>query len=271
MDAPVPGPDYRVKIGQARANLRNWRWYEWAVFWGLVPALLLAIYALPEPVKDRYFILNTQFPWRIGTWFLSSYTHTQLYPHLAGNLALYLVTLLMIFAFESDRRRFWIAAAWSFGIVPFIGSGLTAILWGLFGKSATGQGFSAVNGAFLAYAMFIFVVWGLQERLLVLDHPELFSGTRARFLVVQVLVAVLVALIVVMGLVSGVFTDVGGEVTNGIAHFGGFITSLGVLLVYDVRTADRRYFDSMLGLSILVGVLWYGNYLANLVRFVRTG
>jgi hypothetical protein len=264
-------PDDRSKIGQVKSNLRSWRWYEWAIIWGLVPALLLAIYALPQSLKDRYFIFNTLFPWRIQTWFLSSYTHSQVYPHLAGNLAFYLVTLLMIFAFESSRRRFWIVASWSFCIVPFIGSGLTILLWSLFGKNAMGQGFSAINGAFLAYAMFIFVVWGLRERLVVFNHPELFPGTRVRFLVVQLLLAVLLALIVVMSLLSGIFTDTGGSVSNGIAHFGGFITSLGVLLVLDLKEGKRRYFDAMLGLSILVGILWYGYYLASLVMYVKSG
>ncbi len=266
-----PVPACHVRIAQVRSNLRNWRWYEWAVFWGLVPALLLAIYALPQPMKDAYFILNTRFPWRLETLFLSSYTHSQLSPHLAGNLALYLVTLLAIFAFEENRRRFRLLAFWSLCIVPFIGSVLTVLLWGLFGREATGQGFSAVNGAFLAYAMFIFVIWALRERLGVLDHPEFFAGTRIRLFMVRVLMAVLPTLIVAMGLISGIFTDIGGSVSNGIAHFGGFITSLAVLLIFDVKTGGRRNFDTILGFSILAGILWYGFYLANLVGFVRSG
>jgi TRAP-type C4-dicarboxylate transport system permease large subunit len=128
-----------------------------------------------------------------------------------------------------------------------------------------------VNGAFLAYAMFIFVIWGLQEKLEVFDHPEVFPGTRARFLVLQLLLALILVLIVVMALISGIFTEAGGSVTNGIAHFGGFITGLLVLLVYDVKTACRRYFDAVLGISILIGIVGYGFYLMNLARFVKSG
>jgi membrane associated rhomboid family serine protease len=72
-----------------------------------------------------------------------------------------------------------------------------------------------------------------------------------------------------MGLLSGIFMDAGGSVTNGIAHFGGFITSLVVLFVFDIRTEERRYFDTMLGTAILIGIFWYGYYLVNLIKVVK--
>ena len=177
----------------------------------------------------------------------------------------------MIFLFENNKRRFRILAGWSFLIVPLISSSLTIILWGIFGRNTTGQGFSAIIGAFLAYAMFIFVIWGIQDKLEVFDHPELFTGAKACYFVLQFMLTIVLLLIVLMGLLLGIFTDAGGSVSNGIAHFGGFITGLMVLLLFDLKTEGRRYFDTMLGASILVGILWYGLYLMNLISFVKNG
>jgi len=126
----VPPARLRPRIDQVRANLNRWRAVEWVVFWGLIPAILLSIYALPQPVRDDWFILNTTSMGRIPTWFLSSYTHSQLYPHLAGNLAFYLVTLLMIFSFEDNRLRFWLVSSVALCLVPFISSFLTVFFWG---------------------------------------------------------------------------------------------------------------------------------------------
>jgi hypothetical protein len=267
----VPPAQLLPRLDQLKSNLRRWKPLEWVLFWGVVPAILLLVFALPQAVRDEYLILNTVSPWRVQTWFLSSYAHSQLYPHLAGNLAFYLIVLLMIFAFEDNRRRFWLLAGWSFLVVPFMSSLLTILFWDFIGRTTTGQGFSAITGALLAYAIFIFVVWGIGEKLGVFDNPALFTGSRARYLVVKILLAVILALIVVMGLESGVFMDVGGSVSNGIAHFGGFITSLVLLLVFDLKYERRRYFDTMLAAAILVGVFWYGLYLARLVKVVTGG
>jgi hypothetical protein len=363
----VPPAQLLPRLDQLKSNLRRWKPLEWVLFWGVVPAILLLVFALPQAVRDEYLILNTVSPWRVQTWFLSSYAHSQLYPHLAGNLAFYLIVLLMIFAFEDNRRRFWLLAGWSFLVVPFMSSLLTILFWDFIGRNTTGQGFSAITGALLAYAIFIFVVWGIGEKLGVFDDPELFTGSRvpqgdpapksdgsegdgavqggggtkwllpsrgdrgpsgpgkgtlwtepglsrgvgaprdragivqggggtkwllpsrgdrgpsgpgkgtlwqgsrARYLVAKILLAVILALIVVMGLESGVFMDVGGSVSNGIAHFGGFITSLVLLLAFDLQYERRRYFDTMLAAAILVGVFWYGLYLARLVKVVTGG
>lgn len=264
-----PERDYKVKLRQLLSNLKVWNPSDWFLFWIIVPAFLLLIYALPQEIRDAYFVLNTSEPWKLQTIFLSSYTHSQLYPHLLGNLAFYFVVLLMIFAFEDNRRRFWIMAGWSFLAVPFVSSFLTILFWGLLGRSTTGQGFSAIVGALLAYAISIFVIWGIGDELEVFDHPEFFTGSRIRYSILKILLIIILGLIVVMGLLSGVFMDAGGSVSNGIAHFGGFITSLIVLLVLDIRTEKRRFFDTMLGIAIVIGVFWYGYYLLNLIAIVK--
>jgi hypothetical protein len=259
------------KLGQLSSNLRRWSPFEWILFWGVVPAVLLLVYLLPQGTRDAYFVLDTVHPGNLQTWFLSSYTHSQLYPHLLGNLAFYFVVLLMIFAFEEDRRRFRLMAGWSFLAVPLVSSLLTILFWGLLMKNTTGQGFSAITGALLAWAMFSFVTWGLGEGLGVFDRPDAFPGTRKRFLVLRVLLALILALIVVMGLQTGIFMDLGGSVSNGIAHFGGFISALVVLLAYDLEHEKRMYFETVLAGSILIGIAWYGYYLVRLVGVLKGG
>ena len=266
-----PDPDFKGKREQVLSNLKSHPLSDWLLFWVAIPALLFVIYALPQAIRDTFFVLNTVEPWRLQTWLLSSYTHSQLYPHLAGNLAFYVAVLLMIFAFEADRRRFRIMAVWSFLAVPFICSLLTILFWYVIGRTTTGQGFSAITGALLAYAMFSFIIWGIGEKLGDFDHRELFAGSRTRYRVVMTLLAVILALIVLMGIQIGEFMDAGGSVSNGIAHFGGFMTSLMLLLVFDLKYEKRRYFDMMFGAALLVGIFWYGLYLARVVEAVTGG
>ena len=110
MEESKPKVDYSLKIEQIKSNFRNWNFYEWIVFWVMIPVFLFVVYSLPQPIKDNWFILNTANLGRLHTYFLNAYTHSQLYPHLVGNLAFYFVTILMIFAFEGRRSRFWIVA-----------------------------------------------------------------------------------------------------------------------------------------------------------------
>jgi len=240
------------KINQIKSNLRNWRWYEWGILWGLVPAILLLIYSLPQSLKDNYFILDTAFPLRLQTYFLSSYTHSQLYPHLIGNLAFYFPALLAVFAFEYDRRRFWLVASWAFCIVPFISSFLTVGIWSIIGKNTIGQGFSAIIGAFLAYALFIFIIGFLHEILADLEHPETSILSKDWFRLMRVLVGALFTFLVITGILFA-----GGSLNNGPVHFGGFMTTLILLLIWDIKTDKKRYFDSILAFSIIIGILVY--------------
>jgi len=263
-------PDYKIIIDQVISNLKRWKPIEWAIFWGLIPAILLLVYALPQGIRDDWFILNTVYPWRLQTWFLSSYTHSQLYPHLIGNLEFYFGSIITIFAFESNKRRFYVMAGWSFLIVPIISSVLTIALWGIFEGNTTGQGFSAIVGAFLSYALFAFVVGLLKEKLKIFDHPESFVGSKIRYNILKILIiALLATMVVAMGILFGAFVVAGNTMVNGIAHFGGFITSMIVLFIFDLKNENRKYFDRMLGMSILIGLFVYVYYLALIVRLVK--
>jgi prolipoprotein diacylglyceryltransferase len=65
--------------------------------------------------------------------------------------------------------------------------------------------------------------------------------------------------------------DTGNTMSNGIAHFGGFITSLIAFFIYDARTEQRKYFHRALGIAIGMGIVWYGNYLVTLIHVVKGG
>jgi hypothetical protein len=199
---------------------------------------------------------------------LFSYTHSQLYPHLVGNIASYLLALLAVISFENNRRRFWIMAAGSLLLVPLIASLLTIGLFTVLGVGVTSQGFSDIGAAFIAYAMISIVLWMLGDMLEGFDHPEYFRS-RLRFIVMCGLLTVVLALIIVGGIDLGLFLNAGGSTSNGIAHFGGFITLLVMFLLYDVRTEKRKYFQLTFGMAVGMGILWYGNYLFTLIRQVK--
>ena len=73
--------NYSLKINQLKGNLKNWNFYEWVIFWIVIPALLFVVYSLPQSIKDEYFILNTSYLWRVQTFLLThipipNYTRT---------------------------------------------------------------------------------------------------------------------------------------------------------------------------------------------------
>ncbi len=268
MGNPEISKDFTKKIDQIKINLKSWKLPEWILFFVIIPAVLFLVYLIPQEIKNSYFILNTANPWNLPTWFLFSYTHSQLYPHLVGNIASYLLALLAVFSFENNKRRFWIMAAGSLLLVPLIASLLTIGMFTVLGVGVTSQGFSAIGAAFIAYAMISIVLWMLGDMLEGFDHPEHFRS-RLLFIVMCGLLTVVLALIIVGGIDLGLFLNAGESTSNGIAHFGGFITLLILFLLYDVRTEKRKYFQMTFGMAVGMGILWYGNYLFTLIRQVK--
>ncbi len=259
--------DRRPHLDQIKTNLRSWCFFEWVFFWGVIPAVLFIVYAIPQNIKNTFFILNTANPWGIPAYFLCAYTHTQLYEHLIGNVAFYWVTLLVIFAFENNKRRFWIMVLCSFLLVPVITSILTISFFGFLGLVKISQGFSAIDGAFLAYAIIITVIGIVQDTFERFDHPELFAGKKFQYYISLVLSCVILGMIGIMGITFGLFVNADGQTVNGLAHFGGFITGLIVFLLFDIMTEKRKIFAMQLSFVIIIGIIWYVNYLANLIKF----
>ncbi len=268
MGNPEIPRDFTVKTDQLKTNLKSWKLPEWILFFVVIPAVLFLIYLIPEEIKNSYFILHTANPWNLQTWFLFSYTHSQLYPHLVGNIASYLLALLAVFSFENNKRRFWIMAAGSLLLVPVIASLLTIGMFTVLGVGVNSQGFSDIGAAFIAYAMISIVLWILGDMLESFDHPEHFRS-RLLFYVMCGLLTVVLALIIVGGIDLGLFLNAEGSTSNGIAHFGGFITLLILFLLYDVRTEKRRYFQMTLGMAVGMGIVWYGNYMFTLIHQVK--
>jgi hypothetical protein len=254
------------RIDQVKNNLNSWTFFEWSFFWGIIPLILVIIFLLPQSIKNDFFILNTANPWAIQTYFLYAYTHSQLFWHLIGNVAFYFVTLFVIFAFENNKRRFWIMVKSSFLLVPIITATLTITFFRILGLTGTSQGFSAIDGAFLAYTIFITVIWIVQDAFEEFDRPELFAGKKINYYISLVLLILMLGLFVYVGIIFGEFVNAGGQTINGIAHFGGFITGLIILLLFDIMTEKRKKFEMILSFVTVMGVFWYVNYLINFIK-----
>jgi hypothetical protein len=185
-----------------------------------------------------------------------------------GNVVSYLLALFVVFSFEDNKRRFWIIAAGLLLLVPVIASLLTIGLFQFLGVGVNSQGFSAIGAAFIAYAMVSIVLWIIGDMLERFDHPEYFRS-RLLFFVMCGLLTVVLALIIVGGIDLGLFLNSGESTSNGIAHFGGFITLVILFLLYDVHTEKRKYFQMTLGMAVGMGILWYGNYLIQIIKAVK--
>jgi len=176
MGNPEISKDFTKNIDQIKINLKSWKLPEWILFFVIIPVVLFLVYLIPQDIKNSYFILHTANPWNLSTWFLFSYTHSQLYPHLVGNIASYLLALLAVFSFENNKQRFWIMAAGSLLLVPVIASLLTISMFTVLGVGVDSQGFSAIGAAFIAYAMISIVLWIVGDMLEGFDHPECFRS-----------------------------------------------------------------------------------------------
>ena len=257
------------RIEQLKNNLMAWNYYYWLIFFVIIPFVILLIYALPQTIKNEYFVFYTSDPLRLLTYVLSSYTHTELYPHLVGNLALYLITMFAIFAFENNKKRFHLIAACSLFIVPVICSCLTIGLWHFFGTSTALQGFSGINAAFLAYAFMIGITWFLSGGLEMFDHRESFTGPAWRRFLLYALMTIIVASVVLLGILEGIFIPGSNAISNGIAHFGGFITGLIAFCIVDLMIEKRKIFDGILIILIIIGIISYLGYLIIFVKAVK--
>ena len=261
MEEKTSTPNFQSHVAQIKNNLRSWTSFEWIFFWAAIPALLFIIYTLPQSIKNDFFILNTSNLWGLSAYFLFAYTHSELFWHLIGNVALYFVTLGVIFAFENNKQRFQILCVSAFLLVPVITAILTISFFRILGLTRTSLGFSGIDGTFLAYAIFLVVIGLIKDGFERFDNPELFAGKKILYYTLLFLSCLMLGLIGIMGIIFGQFVNPGGQIVNGLAHFGGFITGLIVLLVYDVTTEKRKIFQMILIIVIVIGIIWYVNYL----------
>ncbi len=266
---PAPVQPQVSKFDQLKNNLKAWSFPVKVFFFGFIPFLLLLVFALPQEIKEEFLIFHTSNPLNLHTLVLNEYTHSQLFPHMIGNMVFYYITILAIFAFENNRKRFFLIAGISLLLVPVICSFLTLGLWHFFGSDTSGQGFSGINAAFLAYAIMAGVTFLLSGVLEQFDHKEAFAGAVWRYYVSYIFMTIMVALIVLVGILEGQFMPSGNTIINGIAHFGGFIAGLTVFFLFDLFYEKRKNFDIMLGISIIVGIITYSNYLMGIITQVK--
>jgi len=217
-------------------------------------------------------VFDTSELLKVQTFLLNEYTHST-FDHIWGNVKLYLITLLVIFAFEDNKKRFWIMAASSFLIAPIIAAFLTKIFWTLINQNTVSQGFSGINAAFLAYSLMVFVIWALHDVLPIFNQSNIFKGWQwFGYILMCMAVAITFALIIFYGLQLGIFVGGGYFVSNGIAHFGGFMTGLIVFLLCDLIPKNRNLnFDIIFIMAIIMGFIIYIPYLAKVIEGIKGG
>ena len=261
---------FQGRYFQIIRNLKSWSYFEWIFFFIVIPVILFLIYLLPQNIKDNFFIFDTTQLFRFQTYLLNEYTHST-FDHIFGNFKIYLIALLAIFAFEDNKRRFTIMAASALLLVPIIAAILTVIFWNLIGKNTVSQGFSGITAAFMAYALTIFIVWAMHDFLPMLKHPEKFIGRQQiGYFAICALVAFAFAIITSMGLLLGSFVSGENFVSNGVAHFGGFVTGMIVFLLCDLISQNRNFnFDVIFSMAIFIGVLTYIPYLLKVMEMAK--
>jgi len=261
---------FQGRFNQIIVNLKSWKFSEWVLFFFLIPLLLYLIFLLPQNIKDNYLVFNTSELLKVQTFLLNEYTHST-FDHILGNVKFYLIAIIAIFAFENNKQRFWIMASCAFLLVPVIAAFLTVFFWDSINRNTVSQGFSGIAAALSAYAIMIFLFWAMHDAMPVFNQSIKITDRRFfGYILMCVLVAVFFALVISFGLQLGSFFGGGNVVSNGIAHFGGFITGLIILLLYDLIPENRNLnFDVIFGLSIIIGIYAYIPYLQKLIDIIK--
>lgn len=261
---------FKERISQIVTNIKSWTKYEWIFFFVIVPLFLYFVFLLPQNFKDSYLVLNTSEIFKVQTYILNEYTHSE-FSHFIGNVKFYLIAIFVIFAFENDKKRFWTIIGCAFLLVPVIATFLTVIFWNLISRNAMSQGFSGITAALTAYALMVFLFWALHDIMLLFKPSTQIKGRQyIGYTIMCILVASILSMIISIGLQLGAFLDAGSAVSNGIAHFGGFITGLIVLLLYDLIPKNRNLnIDLIFGFSIIIGICFYIPYLMKLIQIIK--
>lgn len=252
------------KIGQIIDNITTKGAPYWLFFYLGVPLFLLAIfYLVPQDIKDAMFIMHIPLT-NLQSLLLHGYTHSE-QNHILGNVAMYLVGITFVFAFEDNKKVLTYASVLFFTIVILLSAGLSLILFEMKGVSGiTSQGFSAVVAAFYAYGLYSLIRYMFEE-LNLLNIPPIGMMNTPQKIVFGFLIALFgVALVVVIqsSLQWGQFIVSGTTVSNGIAHFAGFISGLLIPALISLKYRDRlgEYtlaYNVLVTLSAAFGVVLY--------------
>ena len=144
--------NYRAK--RAKTSQKWITPWEIAVYFVLVPAILIIIqYFVPYSVKNEYFILHLNNPTLLAM-FLTNYVHTDDPWHLWGNIFTYMLVILYIFKFATNKREVYIVSAIFFFILPFFVSYSSIVAFQE--VPINSLGFSGIIAAFIGFFPYVF-------------------------------------------------------------------------------------------------------------------
>ncbi|GAB7014844.1 hypothetical protein [Methanogenium cariaci] len=221
-------------------NLKSWTPAAWLMYAAVIPLILIGIGCLSPERKYAYFILDTTAPPGPAV-ILSSYTHSEI-SHLANNIGLYLLALMMIFVFCTNPKLLHAASVIILVAVPVITSAVTLHLSATLGQGLYSQGFSAIAYAYAALGLYVFVCWMMPD----IHTPPSKDRSSGPYppgdIVVLFLIMAVVVLVLAYGLSAGALTTPDGNLVNGPAHVAGFFTGIISVSVVDLRlkTNDVR-------------------------------
>ena len=137
-------------LSRYNSNLSQWNWKDDLLFFVIIPLIYIGCFLLPYNIKDAYFILHIP-NWNWTSLFLSNYVHSEFKASFMPNLIMYYPIMFGIFAFESNKQRFYKFMAFAFLVLPFIISLVS--LWSI--RSGIDQGsfrsISVFNGIYYLY------------------------------------------------------------------------------------------------------------------------
>ncbi|KAF1078144.1 hypothetical protein [Methanogenium sp. MK-MG] len=228
------------KTETIQRNLRSWTPAAWLMYVAIIPLILIVIGCLSPDVKYAYFILDTTAPhW--PAIILSSYTHSDI-SHIANNIGLYLLALMMIFVFCTNPKLLHDASVIILVVVPFITSAMTLHLSAALGQGLHSQGFSAIAYAYAALGLYAFVCWVMPDVHTPPSGDESSQPYPPGDIVTLFLIMAGVVLVLTYGLSTGGLTTPDGSLVNGPAHVTGFFAGIIIVSLVDLRlkTNDVR-------------------------------
>ena len=217
-------PLLQSKTETIQRNLISWTPAAWLTYGAIIPLILVIIQSLSPEIKYAYFILDTTSPhW--PAIILSSYTHTDI-SHIANNIGMYLISLMMIFAFCTNPKLMHHTSVIILGVVPFITSAVTLQLSASLGQEFYSQGFSAISYAYAALGLYVFFCGVMPDTDALISGYSPSNLYRARKFVAIFLIIGAVVLVLACGLSIGGVTTSDGNFVNGPAHVTGFFAGI---------------------------------------------
>lgn len=149
-------------------------------FIAAVPAVLVAVQLLPESLRGA-LVLNYGSPGVVQV-YTTHFVHAG-FGHLAGNVAVYLVTVALVYLlllYADARRTFYAGFALVLLVVPFPVSALDLWLVGPTAGDLSTRGFSGLASAFVGFlpvAVFVFLRENLSQRVRVYESMGLFLAS----------------------------------------------------------------------------------------------